>query len=69
MPLPLPQTIVKNAFVTPDTLSTLEIGVLNAQIDNASGTGSFVLEDAPAEVLEDFYWEQFLLVLRYLTLL
>ncbi|MBK54070.1 MAG: hypothetical protein CMG58_05645 [Candidatus Marinimicrobia bacterium] len=56
MPLPLPQTIVKNAFVTPDTLSTLEIGVLNAQIDNASGTGKFILQDPPVEVLVDFYF-------------
>jgi hypothetical protein len=56
MPLPLPQKIVKNAYVTPDTLSTLEIGVLNAKIDNARGTGNFVLQDAPAEVSVDFYF-------------
>ena len=56
MPLPLPQKIIKNAYVSPDTLSTLEIGVLNAQIDNARGTGNFVLQDAPAEVSVDFYF-------------
>ena len=56
MQLPLPQTIIKNAYVTPDTLSTLEIGVLNAQIDNARGTGNFILQDSPVDVSVDFYF-------------
>ena len=56
MKLPLPKTIIKNAYISPDTLSTLEVGTLNAQIDNSSGSGNFVLQDAQDTVSVDFYF-------------
>ena len=49
MELSLPKKVVQNAFVSPDTLSTLSIGSLNATIDYDNGAGSFVLQDVPNE--------------------
>lgn len=56
MKLPLPQKIIKNAYVIPDTLSTLEVGSLNAQTENISGSGSFALYDAEETISVDFYF-------------
>jgi hypothetical protein len=49
MKLPLPKAVIQNAIIRPDTLSTLEVGSLNAQISNFSGTGSFTFQDVPYE--------------------
>ena len=56
MKLPLPKKIIKNAYVVPDTLSSLEVGSLNAQMDNPSGSGNFVLQDAEETVSVNFYF-------------
>ena len=49
MELSLPKKVVQNAFVSPDTLSTLSIGSLNATIDYDNGAGNFILQDVPNE--------------------
>ena len=46
--------MVKNANVSPDTLSTLMIGTLNANSPYNAGEGYFVLEDAQTEVRQIF---------------
>jgi len=56
MKLPLPKAVIQNAIIRPDTLSTLEVGSLNAQISNFSGTGSFTFQDVPYEKSIPFYF-------------
>ena len=54
MKFSIPSQMVKNANVSPDTLSTLMVGTLNANSPYNAGEGYFVLEDAQAEVKQIF---------------
>ncbi|MED5433372.1 MAG: C25 family cysteine peptidase [Candidatus Neomarinimicrobiota bacterium] len=56
MMIPLPSNIISDAYVDPDTISTLEIGTLNISSDLRNGSGSLVLQDAQKEVSVNFFY-------------
>ncbi len=56
MMMPLPNKVISDAFVNPDTISTLEIGTLNISSDLRNGSGSLMLEDAQKEVAVNFFY-------------
>ena len=56
MMLPLPKNIILDAYVDPDTLSTLEIGTLYGNTDIQNGSGNFILYDANKAETVNFYF-------------
>ena len=56
MMLPFPKNIILDAYVDPDTLSTLEIGTLYSNTDIQNGSGSFILNDANKVETVNFYF-------------
>jgi len=54
MKLPIPSQIVKDAFVTPDTLATLEVGTLSGTSPFTEGEGYLVFEDGPTSFTQSF---------------
>ena len=56
MMLPFPKNIILDAYVDPDTLSTLEIGTLYSNTDIQNGSGSFILNDANKAETVNFYF-------------
>ena len=56
MMLPLPKNIILDAYVDPDTLSTLEIGTLYGNTNIQNGSGNFILYDANKAETINFYF-------------
>ena len=56
MKLALSPNVISDAFVVPDTISTLETGKLSINSPTKSGSGSFVLQDADIEKVVSFFY-------------
>ena len=56
MKLALSPNVISDAFVVPDTISTLETGKLSINSPTESGSGSFVLQDADIEKVVSFFY-------------
>ena len=54
MPLPIPATVISNVNVSPDSLSTLDVGTLSAPNPTGTGIGFLTFEDGPQLVIREY---------------